>query len=130
MKSNIRKTKILVCISVIALLISNCNRKTDLDNQITITINSVDSDTKRPRVNAFDTIEVRKLGIGYLMKTSKKVGEYVTDSLGSAKIKIDRTEGYHISLYGIAVFGWANFNENDLKDGQDVIIEASPPEKR
>ena len=111
-------------------LITSCKKENDLENQITIKINSIDSKTKQRRVNAFDTIEVRMVKLGFLKKRFVSVGEYITDSTGSVKVKLDHTEEYHISLYGTDVFGWADFKENDFKDGQEVNIEASPPEKR
>lgn len=127
MQSNILKTKIVVCISIMFFLISSCNKKNDLENQITIKINSIDSKTKKPRVNAFDTIEVRMRCVGYLMKTFKKVGEYTTDSTGSVKIKLDSTEQYIFLLRGPNIYGSAEFTEaftkERLKDGQEVNIE-------
>lgn len=122
--------KTVLLISLVAMLISNCKGKSDLENQVTITINSIDSKTKQYRINKLDTIEIRMVKFGYLKKRFVTIGEYITDSTGSVKVKLDPNEEYHISLYGTNVFGWANFNENDLKDGQEVIIEASPPEKR
>ncbi|WP_157813307.1 hypothetical protein [Flavobacterium sp. 5] len=115
--------KIVISISIIALLISNCSRKTDLDNQITITINSVDSKTKLPRINTFDDVEVRKEGIGYLMKTFKRVGKYKTDSTGSVKVKIDTTKIYDISVLAENALGGDMYYPGYLKDGQKVIIE-------
>ncbi len=128
MQSNILKAKIAMCI-FIAHLILSCNSKTDLENQITIKINSVDSATKQPRVNAFDSIEVRKEGIGYLMKTFDTVGKYMTDSTGSVKIKINRNEKYQIRLYGIHVYSGEDFVEGELKDGQEINIEVVPSRK-
>ena len=135
MQSNIRKTKIVVCISVIALLISNCKRKTDSENQFTITINLVDNETKQRRINTFDTIEVRKEKIGWnLMRAYPKVGEYITDSMGSVKIKIDSTCGYRFMLNRRGYYGSESFAEpftkEKLKDGQKVNIEAISLEKR
>ncbi|PKB15357.1 hypothetical protein CLU82_0428 [Flavobacterium sp. 5] len=123
MQSKISKMKIVISISIIALLISNCSRKTDLDNQITITINSVDSKTKLPRINTFDDVEVRKEGIGYLMKTFKRVGKYKTDSTGSVKVKIDTTKIYDISVLAENALGGDMYYPGYLKDGQKVIIE-------
>ena len=130
MQSSLPYTKILVYVSVMFFLISSCKKGNDLENQITIKINSIDSETKLPRVNTFDTIEVRMVKFGFLKKRFVEVAEHITDSTGSVKIKLDCTEEYNISLYGTGVFGWADFTETDLKDGQEVIIEASPPEKR
>ena len=135
MQSNIRKTKIVVCISVIALLISSCNKKTDSKNQITITINSVDSENKQLRINTFDTIEVRKEKIGWnLMRAYPKIGEFITDSMGSVKIKIDSTCGYRFILSRKGYYGSESyaepFTKEKLKDGQQVNIEAISLEKR
>ncbi|MEC4049004.1 hypothetical protein OX284_006160 [Flavobacterium sp. SUN046] len=77
----------IVLISIVSLLFLNCNNS-NLKNQITIKINSIDSKTKIPRINTFDTIEVNKEGVGYLMKTFVEVGEYVIDLMGSVKLKL------------------------------------------
>lgn len=130
MQLGIHKIKIIVSVFLLAILIWNCKRKSDLENQITIKINSIDAKTKQNRINKFDTIQIRIVKFGYLKKNFVAIGEYITDSKGSVKIELDPNKEYHISLYGTNVFGWANFNKNDLKDGQEVNIEASPPEKR
>jgi hypothetical protein len=83
MQSKILKMSIVLCVSLVAILNSNCKGKSDLEGQITITINSIDKETKQRRINKFDTVVVRKEGIGYLTKTFDKIGEYVTDSTGS-----------------------------------------------
>ena len=107
-----------------ALLTLSCSKKSD---QITITIHAIDSKTKQPRVNTFDTIEVRKEEFGYLMKTFKKVAEYTTDATGSVKISLDGTEGYNFSLSEPNIYGSAEFSEaftkEKLKDGQEINIE-------
>ncbi len=78
----------------------------------------------------FDTIVIRKEGIGYLTKTYTKVGEYITDSTGSVKIKVNRNEGYMFLLSRMGVYGSENFagafTKEKLKDGQVVNIEAIP----
>lgn len=125
MLSDIPKMRIVVCISILALILS-CNKKSDLENQITITINSIDKETKKNRLNMFDTIEVRKEGIGYLMKTFNKVGEYVTDSTGSVKIKFDRSKKYQIRLYGVHIYGSNDIVGENLKNNQELNIEAFP----
>jgi len=135
MQSNVRKTKIVVCISVIVLLTSSCNKKTDSKNQITITINSVDSETKQRRINTFDTIEVRKEKIGWnLMRAYPQTGEFITDSMGSVKIKIDSTFGYRFILSRKGYYGSESyaepFTKEKLKEGQQVNIEAISLEKR
>ena len=131
MQSKILKAKIVVCAFVIALSISNCTKKTDLENQITVKINSIDSETKQRRVNAFDTVEVRIEGIGYLMKTFSKVGEYIIDSTGSVKIKIDCTEGYTFTVFGPNLYGSERFTKKEkLKDGQEINIQVIHLEKR
>jgi hypothetical protein len=129
MQLNIRKTKIVVCISVLALLISNCNRKTDSENQITIKINSIDSKTKQRRVSFFDTIEVRKERFGYLTKTFPVEKKYVMDSKGSVKIKIDTTKLYKIFVLGFKAFGSEMYYPGHLKDGQEINIEVISLEK-
>ena len=134
MKSNILNTKILVCISVLIFLISSCKNENDLENQITIKINSIDSKTKQRRVNMFDTIDVRMAKFGFPMRRFVKVAEYIIDSTGSVKIKIDSTKGYSFFLSGLNVYGSENFDEaftkEKLKNGQEVNIEAISFENR
>jgi hypothetical protein len=134
MQLNILKTRIVVCNSIMVFLILSCNKKNDLKNQITIKINSIDNKTKLARVNAFDTIEVRMQGFGYLTKTFDKVGEYVTDSTGSVKVKLDCTEEYIFILGGPNIYGSAEFTEaftkEKLKDGQEVNIEVISTESK
>ena len=130
MQLGILKMKNILFLSSIAILGFSCKGKSDLDNQITIKINSIDSKTKQYRVDASDTIVVKMVKFGYLKKNFVTVGEYITNAKGFVNIKLDSSEEYHISLYGTNVFGWANFKENDLKNGQEINIEASPPEKR
>ena len=126
--------KILACVFMLALSISNCTKKTDLENQINVKINSIDGETKKRRVGAFDTVEVRMEGIGYLMKTFSKVGEYVTDSTGSVKIKVDCTKGYRFMVSGSNVYGSESFakafTNEKLKDCQELNIEVISLEKR
>ena len=57
LSNKIMKKKI-ICISVVAMLISSCTNKTNSENQITIKINSIDVKTKQLRVNMFDTLDV------------------------------------------------------------------------
>jgi hypothetical protein len=123
MQSRILKMKILVCVLTLAILILNCTKKSNLENQISIKIISIDSETKKPRVNAFDKIELRTKGIGYLMKTFDKVGEYTIDSTGSVKVKVDRTEENHFILSGPNIYGAIEFAKEELKDGQEITIE-------
>ncbi|CAD0003393.1 hypothetical protein [Flavobacterium chungangense] len=134
MQSNILKRKIVLYILMMFFLILSCNKKNNLENQITIKINSIDSETRKSRVNIFDTIEVSVQENGYLMKSFNKVGEYVTDSSGSIKIKIDSTKGYKFMLHGHNIYGSANFSEaftkEKLKNGQEVNIEVISLENR
>lgn len=130
MQLGILKNKIILYISFVALLTLNCSRKSDVKGQITIKIKAVDSKTKQLRINSLDTIDIKVIKFGYLMKEFITIGEYIIDSSGSVKVKLDPKEEYHISLYGTDVFGWADFNENELKAGQEVTIEALPSEKR
>ena len=127
MQLDILKMKTITCISVITLLIFSCTKKTNLENQITIKINSIDSKTKQLRVNKFDVIEVRITEFGFPMQKYVKVAEYKTDSNGSVKIKVDSTEEYIFMIGGPNIYGSAEFTEaftkEKLKDGQEVNIE-------
>ncbi|REC48047.1 hypothetical protein DRF67_09155 [Chryseobacterium pennipullorum] len=109
-------------------LILSCSKRDDSKNQITIKITSIDSKTKQHRINKHDTIVIRKEGVGYLMKTFNKVGEYITDSTGSATIKIDSTKIYDISVLGTDVLGGDLYYPGHLKEGQEVNIEVMPLE--
>jgi hypothetical protein len=115
--------KIIFWALITALLFLNCNKKTDLDNQITINVNSIDSKSKQPRRNVFDTIDVRIESIGFPKKQFPKISEYVTDSSGSVKIKINRSEKYLLLLGAPNVYGSEDIIGEKLKDGQEVTIE-------
>lgn len=128
MQSHTLITKIIVCISTL-FLNAGCNEKKDSENQITITIRPIDSKTKRPRINMFDTIVIRKQGIGYLIKTFNKVGEYITDSTGTVNIKVDSTKIYDISVFGLNGSGGEIYYPGNLKNGQEVDIEIIPTDK-
>lgn len=130
MQLKILKRSIVFCISLVAILNLNCKGKSDLENQITITINSIDKETKQRRINKFDTVVVRKEGIGYLTKTFGKSGGYVTDSTGSVKIKIDSSKICEISVSGLNVLGGDMYYPGYLKDGQEVNIEVISLENR
>lgn len=130
MQSKILKMGIVLCVSLVAILNLNCKGKRDLEDQITITINSIDKETKQRRINKFDTVVVRKEGIGYLTKTFDKIGEYVTDSTGSVKIKIDSSKICDISVSGLNVLGGDMYYPGYLKDGQEVNIEVISLENR
>ena len=130
MQSKTLKIKNALLIFFIATLTSTCKGNSDLENQIIIKVNSIDRKTRQFRINVFDTIEVRKEGIGYLMKTFDKVGEYVTDTSGSFKIKIDKTNNYKFLLNRRNYFGSETFVGELLKNGQEVNIEVFSIENR
>ena len=126
MQSKIHRIKSALFIFFILSLISNCKGKSELENQITVKINSIDRKTKENRINVFDTIEIRKEGVGYLMKTFDKVGEFVTDSSGSFKIKIDKTNNYLFLLKRRNYVGSETVIGESLKNNQEVSIEVFP----
>jgi len=109
------------------MLISSCTNKGNLDNQISLKINSIDSKTKQRRVNMFDPIDVRMTKFGILTQEYVKVAEYITDSNGSVEIKVDSNEEYRFMISGANIYGSANFtkafSKEKLKDGQEVNIE-------
>ena len=115
--------KIVSSISLLALLLLSCDKKTDLENQIIIKVNSVDQQTKQPRVNMFDTVIIKEEGNGYLTKTFSKVGEYTTDSTGVVKVKIDPSRICDISVSGLNIYGGDMYYPGHLKDGQVINIE-------
>ena len=115
--------KIALSISILALLLLSCDKKTDLEKQITIKVNSVDKETKQPRVNMFDTVIIKEEGNGYLTKAFYKVGEYTTDSTGVVKIKIDPSRINDISVSGLNIYGGDMYYPGHLKDGQEINLE-------
>lgn len=127
MQSDVLKTRTMVFIFKIALLISSFTKNNNLENQITVKINSIDNETKQPRVKMFETIDVRISEFVFPMRKYVKVAEYITDSTGSVKIKIDSAEEYRFMISRPNVYGSANFIEafskEKLKDGQEVNIE-------
>lgn len=107
----------------LSFLLTSCNKKSELDNQITITINSVDKNTKKRRINLFDTIEVRKENFGFLKKNFTVDKQYVTDSMGAIKIKLDKSKIYEVSVLGLNKRGGDMYYPGFLKDGQELNIE-------
>lgn len=131
MQSDIFKMKVIICFSVVTLLTFSCTKKTGvLENQITIKLNSIDYETKQPRINIFDTIDVRIAKFGFPMRKFVKVSEYITDSTGSVKVKLDQNEEYHFILGGKKIYGATEFSKGELKDGQEVNIEVISTENR
>jgi len=134
MQSNVLKIKRTIFAILLLVLFTTCNKKSDFKYQITIELNCIDSKTKQHRVNKFDTIEVRKTKFNIFTQRYVKVEEYVTNSEGSVKIKVDSTQEYRFLIRGPYVYGTANFTEaftkERLKDGQKVNIEAISIENR
>jgi hypothetical protein len=131
MHSKILKISTVSCALLVAILISSCEGKKDLANQITVTINSVDEYTRENRVNMFDTIEVREARIGFPVRRYVKVAEYITDSTGSVKVKLYKNEEYLFMLSGKGkTDGSLWFSKEDLSDGENVKIEAKSFENR
>lgn len=126
--ANKKRAIAIILIFIFTLILANYNRKSDLENQITLTISSIDSETKQPRPK--DTVEIRMGKWGIPMRRYVKVGQYITDSLGLVKVNLDCTERYVFNIYGLHVYSFAEFDEDELKNGQQVIIEVVPPEKR
>lgn len=124
--------KITFYIFLLFLYTSNCIGKNNSENQITIKVNVIDSETNKPRLNLQDTIEVRKEEFSHLIRTYNKVGEYITDSLGSVKVTIDYNKGYKFILVRRGFYGSESFAEpftkDRLKDGQEINIKAIPIE--
>jgi hypothetical protein len=108
---------------LITQILSNCDRKSEL-NQITVKLNSIDEVTKKPRVNKFDTIEVRVESFGFPKKRFKKIAEYTTNSSGSVKIKIDPTEKYLLFLGAPFIYGSEYIIGEKFINGQELNIEA------
>lgn len=134
MLSNVIKIKSATFSILLLVLFATCNKKSDFENQITIELNSIDGKTKQNRVNKFDTIEVRKTKFGIFSHRYVKVEEYVTNSEGSVKIKVDSTQEYRFLIRGPYIYGSANFTKaftkEKLKDGQEVNLEVISLENR
>lgn len=58
------------------------------------------------------------------------IAQYITDSLGSVKIKIDRTEKYILILRAPYIYGGEDLIGEELKDGQTVTIDAIHLDKK
>jgi hypothetical protein len=125
---NKKRVITIILIFILTLILAKHYSKSNLENQITITIRSIDSETKQPRTK--DTVEIEMGKWGIPMRRYVKVGQYITDSLGLVKINIDCTERYVFNIYGSHVYSFVEFAEDKLKNGQQVIIEVAPPEKR
>jgi hypothetical protein len=123
MQSKIHKFQVVIYFCSLLFLSIKCNEKTNLEKYISITINSIDKKTKQRRINLFDLVTIRKEEFGLFKKTFKKVGEYVMDSSGSVRIKIDPNKICDISVTGSNVLGGDMFYPGYLKDGQVVNIE-------
>jgi len=134
MQSIILKIKRTSFAIILLVLFASCNKKNDFENQITITIISVDKESKQRRVNKFDTIEVRKKKLAIFTHRYVKVEEYVTNAEGLIKIKVDSTQEYSFLIRGPFLYGSANFAEaytkERLKDGQVVNIEVISTKNR
>jgi hypothetical protein len=130
MQLNLVKIKITTCAIFLLVLFPTCNKKSGFENQITITINSVDKKTKQRRINMFDTLEVRKESFGLLKKTFPIERKYVMDSSGSVKIRIDTSKIYDFSVSGIEVLGGDMYYPGYLKNGQEVNIEVFSIDER
>jgi hypothetical protein len=127
MQLDILKIKKLTFTILLLILFTFCEKKSNLENQITVKINSIDGITKKSRVNIFDTIDVRVTKYGIPMQKYVKIAEYITDSSGSVKIKIDPTKEYRFIIGGKYIYGSANFTEaftkEKLKNEQEINIE-------
>lgn len=108
---------------MLLLIITNCNRKSDIENQITIKIYSIDKESNQRRVDAFDTVDISKESSWYFLKSFPTERKYITDSTGLVKIKIDSTKIYNIIVSGVNVLGGEIYYPGFLKDGQEVNIE-------
>lgn len=126
MQLTILKSKRIIFGLFLVLLTLGCNNKTDVENQITIKITSINKENKQHRINTFDTIEIRIKKIGFPTWRFVKVGECVTDSSGSVKIKIDKTEEYTFLLGRVGYFASETFGKESLKNNQEVNIEVFP----
>ncbi|MES2545676.1 MAG: hypothetical protein V4589_10650 [Bacteroidota bacterium] len=104
------------------------NKKSDLKNQITVTVKVIDKYTRQPKSK--DTVEIRIGKPAFPMRKYVKVGKYITDSLGIVKVNLNYNERYSFTTVGFDTFASIEFAEGELKDGQKVIIEVVPPEKR
>lgn len=130
MQLKIHRTIKLIFFYNVIILILSCGNKNNSENQITIIINSIDNKTKQHRVNMFDTIDVRIAEFGFPKKKYVKIAEYITDSKGSVRVKLDSNEEYHFILGGSYIYGAEEFSSGELKDGQEINIEVISLENR
>jgi len=119
------KKYLFILTLILSFLFLSCKK----ENQIIVTLKSVENKTRQPRINTFDKIEIRKAKFGFI-KGYEIVGEFKTDSLGYLKVKLEKNEEYWAILKCKNMNGWAFFDKNWLNKSQEIIIEAKPPEKR
>lgn len=105
-----------LCLSV---LFFNCSTKED----ISVTICSIDENTNLNRINKFDSVLVMVEDKGFLTKTFKEVGKYVTDSLGSVTIKIDNSKIYDFSIFSKDKYGADMYPADYFKNLDTVKIK-------
>ncbi|MCS3531067.1 hypothetical protein [Chryseobacterium sp. JUb7] len=106
----------------------SCDNSSDLKNQITITIKVIDSQTKQPRIN--DTVTIRQAKWG-IPRRYVEIGQYLTDSLGMATLKINKMNRYSFETDGPNfAFGSDEYGEGELKNNQQIIINVVDPDKK
>ncbi|WPO83556.1 hypothetical protein SD427_04260 [Chryseobacterium sp. JJR-5R] len=118
--------KIIIYIFFCFLLIG-CSSSENND-QIKVTIKVIDSETRQPRVN--DTVTIRQAKWG-IPRRYVEVGQYVTDSLGSVTLRINKVNRYSFETDGPNfAFGSDEYGEGELKNNQQIVIKVVPPDKK
>ncbi len=110
---------------LLLILFLLCDSKSNLKNQITIAINSIDKASKQRRINMFDTVEISEESGGFFKKSFKIVGEFKTDSAGSVKVKVDPNKICNMYVKGFNVSGGTMYMSGKLKNGQELNIEVN-----
>lgn len=118
--------KIIIYIFFCFLLIG-CSSSENND-QIKVTVKVIDSETRQPRVN--DTVTIRQAKWG-IPRRYVEVGQYVTDSLGSITLRINKVNRYSFETDGPNfAFGSDEYGEGELKNNQQIVIKVVPPDKK
>ena len=119
------KSVIIFFFTCLCLVTLSCEKKLE---HIDITVRVIDSETKKPLKN--DTIEIRIGKSSFPMRKYILVGKYISDSLGEAKIKIQKNEIHSVTVRGSHTFGATEFRKGELKDNDIITVEIVPAEKR
>lgn len=122
----IQKYFLFAAALIISIISISCFQKQE---EINVKIKVIDADTKVPQKN--DTIEVRMGKFNFPVRKYVFVANYVSDSLGEAKIKLFKNERYTFSVFNPGnTFGSNEFKAGELKENETILIETVSLKKK